>query len=86
MFDLKNLFSLSWLFEKLGVTRDSAVWFVGKLTALILFFAGLAPDQLAQFGIPGSWSKYLMIAAMWIMHVSSQNSTSALVGADAPKS
>lgn len=64
---------------KLGISRDSILWFWGKLAGAILFIATVGgEDALLKYGIPTSWSHIIQIAAAWILYFSAQQSTSQL--------
>lgn len=69
-----------WL-TALGITRDSALFFWGKLTGAILFLASIGAEHASQqFGIPPGWMHAIQIAAAWLVFFSAQQSTSRLPG------
>jgi hypothetical protein len=63
----------------LGLTRDSALWFYGKIAGAILFLASIGAEA-TNYGIPSKWLHVIQIAAMWITYFSAQQSTSQLNG------
>ncbi len=70
---------------KLGITRDSVVWFWGKVTGTILFLAAMGA-QISNYGIPTKYTGAIQIAALWITYFSAQQSTSKLNGDPTPSS
>lgn len=64
---------------ELGITRDSVVWFWGKLTGTVLFLAAMGA-QASHYGIPAKWTGAIQIAALWLTYFSAQQSTSKLYG------
>lgn len=65
--------------SKLGISRDSALWFWGKLSGAILFIASVGGEAAsAQYGIPTKWIHVIQILAAWLMYFSAQQSTSKL--------
>lgn len=68
-----------------GITRDSELWFWGKVSGTIVFLASIGSDAAhLQFGIPAHWMRIIEVSAAWITYFSAQQSTSKLPGA--PKS
>lgn len=76
------MINLSGLFQSLGISRDSAVWFWGKFAGTVLFLASIGADATA-LGIPEAWLRGIQVLALWVTYMSAQNSTSVLEGASA---
>lgn len=65
----------------LGITRDSVLWFWGKLGGLIVLFAALGGEVAqSQYGIPSKWFHVIQLLAAWLVFFSAQQSTSNLQG------
>lgn len=69
----------NWLIS-LGLTRDSAVWWIGKWGALVVALASFGTD-VTRYGIPAAWAPYLQFGALAVGIFSAQQGPSALPGA-----
>ncbi len=62
-----------------GITRDSVMWFWGKLTGTVLFLASMG-TEITHYGIPLNWVHGIQLAGLWLTYFSAQQSTSKLKG------
>lgn len=63
----------------LGITRDSVLWFWGKLVGLVVLITALGGETAyAQYGISPKWFHVIQLLAAWLMIFSAQQSTSNL--------
>lgn len=69
------------LLTKWGITRDSALWFWGKLAGAIIMISTVGgEDAFMKYGIPLKYMHIIQIAAAWILYFAAQQSTSKLNG------